>query len=80
MHLRLLIWKCRFSTIILSRFFVNLREASQTTVPDIVTTRSQSQPSSSLHFSLGIDAYGGTITSDVSSDIVSDEAYAMEMA
>lgn len=74
---------CRFSTIILSRFFVNLREASQNTVPGSVTTLSQSRPSSSLYFSLGIDAFGGTLTSvdssEFGSDILDDEADAIAM-
>ncbi|KAI0728191.1 hypothetical protein C8Q72DRAFT_885699 [Fomitopsis betulina] len=61
-----------FTTIILSRFFVNLREASQTTILDSVTTLSEWKPSSTLHFSLGVDAYGGTLASVQSGAMTSD--------
>lgn len=51
---------------------MNLREATQPIVHSTEMTTTRSQLSSPPHFSLGVDAYGGTLTSIYGDDDTGD--------
>ena len=51
---------------------MNLREASQSSTVGTTPTISQPQLSSSLHFSLGVDAFAGTPASIYDDDVTGE--------
>lgn len=63
-----------FSTIILSRFFLNLRKASQGSIGGTVSTFALSTHIGTLHFSQGIDTLGGSLTFIGDNDAVRHDA------